>query len=40
MYYSEWIKLLKERLEKQDKTKSKSKKLVDKDSEHYPMELV
>jgi hypothetical protein len=40
MYYSEWVKILKEKLEKKDNTKNKSKKSVDKDFEHYPMELV
>ncbi len=39
MYYSEWVKLLKEKLEKKDKVKKKYKKLIDRDSEHYPMEL-
>jgi hypothetical protein len=40
MYYSEWVKILKEKIKKKDNTKNKSKKLIDRDSEHYPMELV
>ena len=40
MYFSEWIKILKEKLEKSNNVKLKTKKLIDKDSEHYPIELV
>ena len=40
MYYSDWVKLLKEKLEKTDQPRRKTKKPIDKDSEHYPMELV
>jgi hypothetical protein len=39
MYYSEWRKILQERLEK-IKKKHSPKKTSDKDYEHYPMELV
>ncbi len=39
MYFSEWIKILKEKLKK-DKNKNKFKKTIDIDSEHYPIELV
>jgi hypothetical protein len=42
MYFSEWVKILKEKLEKNntDNVRKKSKKSIDIDSEHYPMELV
>lgn len=41
MYYSEWVKILKEKLEKNNNNaKKKLKKSVNIDSEHYPMELV
>ena len=40
MYFSEWIKILKEKLEKSNNIRSKIKKPIDKDSEHYPIELV
>lgn len=43
MYFSEWKKILNERLEKiekKNKSKKENKKLIDKDYEHYPMELV
>ncbi len=39
MYFSDWKKILEERLQK-IKSKHKVKKTVDKDYEHYPMELV
>jgi hypothetical protein len=42
MYFSEWIKILKEKLEKSKESgfRKKSKKSIDIDSEHYPIELV
>ena len=41
MYYSEWVKILKEKLKKNNiNIIKKPKKTVNIDSEHYPMELV
>jgi hypothetical protein len=42
MYFSEWVKILKEKLEKSKESgiRKKSKKTINIDSEHYPIELV